>query len=184
MFARKYIVWALIAVCLIAAVVSLAQPALAATTCQAIVTVRPGNTLAGFADKYDVRFEDLAKANHLYQPYYTIYVNQNLCIPKTSKPYTSNPKTATAPAADYTAHISGKDLVINTTYFPKQSAYYVKVGSAGSKAKQKIGQLNTKTGGSLEGVYALPDKMKNATEVSVCVKNNVSDANVCRVAKR
>ena len=184
MFARKFYIWGLLVIVLVAGLVVPFQPTLAATDCKAVVNVRPGNTLAGFAQKYDVRFEDLAKANGLYKPYYTIYVYQDLCIPKTSKPYTSSPNTANTAAADYQASLSGNNLVITTSNFPKQNSYYIKVGSAGNKAKQKIDQLNTKTGGSLKGIYLLPDKMKTAATISVCLKNNVSDANVCRVAKR
>ena len=62
MFARKFYIWGLLVIVLVAGLVVPFQPTLAATDCKAVVNVRPGNTLAGFAQKYDVRFEDLAKA--------------------------------------------------------------------------------------------------------------------------
>jgi spore germination protein YaaH len=167
------------------ALVIASQPARAADSCKATYTVRSGDTPAAIADKYDVAFEAFTKANRLYSPYYTIYVNQALCIPATSKVYNGSPNSATAQAADYTARLNGKNVEISTSNFPKKNSYYVKVGPAGSTAGTKVGQLNTgSSGGSLKGSYPLPKNLQSATQTTVCMKNNTTDANVCRTAKR
>jgi hypothetical protein len=44
--------------------------------------------------------------------------------------------------------------------------------------------FNTASGGSLSFNFALPEKLSKAAQVSVCLKNNSTDANVCRIAKR
>ncbi len=160
-----------------------AQTTLAAD-CKAMYTVAPGDTLLKVGQKYNASIADLTKANKLYNPYYTIYVRQSLCIPADADPLGSVPKYANSLAADYKARLSDKTLTINTTNFPKNSAYYIKVGGSGSAANTKIGQLNTKSGGSINASFALPDKYQKASQVSVCLKNNATDANVCRAATR
>jgi LysM repeat protein len=152
--------------------------------CQKTINVRSGDTLGSIATKYDVAIEDLTKANNLHSPYYTIYVAQKLCIPAGAKPLGGIPKFANALAADFTARISGKSVTIKTANFPKSSTYYVKVGPAGKTAAEKIGQINTGSGGTLSPTYTLPAKLQTAAKVSICLKNAVTDANVCRTAAR
>jgi LysM repeat protein len=154
-----------------------------ASACRASVTVRPGDTLGKYAEKYNVRITDLTAANRLYAPYYTIYVGRKLCIPGEASPLAGVPTYATAPAADFSARLNGNFVEIKTSNFPKYSSYYVKATS-GSVKDQKIGLLNTGSGGTKVLKLALPDKLSKAAQVTVCLKNNVTDANVCRLAKR
>lgn len=160
-----------------------ASPALAGA-CRASHTVRSGETLKSIATRYDVSIDELTKANRLYAPHYTIYVLQTLCIPSGAKPFTSAPSYANSPAADFTARIQNNSLVISTTNFPKTSGYYVKAGPVGTRPSTKIGLFNTAKGGSLRFNFALPDKLSKPDAVTVCLKNNVTDANICRTAKR
>jgi LysM repeat protein len=160
------------------------QAVLASSSCQKTVSVRSGDTLGTIAEKYDVAIDDLTKANSLHSPYYTIYVGQKLCIPSDAKHLAGIPKFATALAADFSARLSGKSVNLKTANFPKNSTYYVKVGSGSNSASEKIGQINTGAGGTLSPTFALPTKLQNAAKVSVCLKNAVTDANVCRTATR
>ncbi len=183
---RRIVLFSLLSLALLAVLLGAAWPRIEAqaSNCQASYMVHAGDTLGAIADKYNASIDDLTKANRLYAPYYTIYVNQKLCIPSGAKPLSNIPKFANALAADYTARINGKTLAIQTKNFPKGSGYYVKVGPAGSVPSQKIGMFNTASGGSLSFNFALPEKLSKAAQVSVCLKNNSTDANVCRLAKR
>ena len=159
------------------------RTALAASTCQASLVVRPWDTLGAIAQKYNVRIDALTQANKLYAPYYTIYVNQSLCIPRQAPAYTGTPTYATALAADFTARLQKGNLVITTSSFPKSSAYYVKAGKDAHSAA-KVGMFNTKAGGTLQISLVLPARLQNSSSLYICLKNNVTDANICRTAKR
>lgn len=159
------------------------QAALAASPCQASHVVRKGDSLGAIAQQYDVRIDELTKANRLYSPYYTIYVGQSLCIPREAPGFSGAPKYAAALAADFSARLSQDKLVITTSNFPKSSAYYIKAGSSPQSAA-KIGMFNTKSGGLLQVTVVLPAKLQKASQLVVCLKNNVTDANLCRTARR
>jgi LysM repeat protein len=155
-----------------------------ASSCKKNIKVQYGDSLGSIATKYDVDIGDLVRANSLYAPTYTIYVGQNLCIPADADPLGGIPKYANSLAADYTARIADKDLTIRTANFPQNSTFYVKVGPAGGPATEKIGQINTGSGGTLAPKFTLPDNLKKAAKVMVCLKNAMTDVNVCRTAKR
>lgn len=158
------------------------QAAQAADDCRANYTVRSGDTLAKIAQKYNIKVEDMNKINRLYFPYRTIYVNQNLCIPASASSFESAPAYANAKAADFKISLVNKTLFITGANLPKNSAYYIKVGDPTSASK--VGQINTKSGGSLEAKITLPAKYQSESKVTVCFKNNATDANVCRTAVR
>lgn len=183
---RRVIYAGLFSIVVLAVILAAARPGTRALAneCKSFYVVHAGDTLGAIAAKYDASIDDLTKTNRLYGPYHTIYVNQKLCIPANAKPLAGIPKFANALAADYKARINGNSLAIQTSNFPKGSGYYVKVGPAGSAAGQKIGMFNTASGGSLSFNYALPEKLAKAAQVTVCLKNNTTDANVCRIAKR
>jgi LysM repeat protein len=156
--------------------------ALAASPCKASYVVRTGDTLGVLAQKFNVRIDALTKANKLYAPYYTIYVNQSLCIPRDAPAFSGAPTYATALAADFKARLQKGNLVITTSSFPKSSAYYVKAGKD-ARSAAKVGMFNTKSGGTLQINLVLPAKLQNSSSLLICLKNNVTDANVCRTAK-
>ncbi len=49
---------------------------------------------------------------------------------------------------------------------------------------EKVGQLNTGSGGTRILKLALPADLVKAGKLTVCLKNNMTDANVCRVTKK
>ena len=179
-----FIVLALLAA-LLATLFTAAQPTMPAqaAACQASVNVRPGDTLGKIAEKFNVRPGDLNTANRLYAPYYTIYVGQKLCIPAGANAFSGAPAYANALAADFSARLNNGYLEIKTSNFPKNSSYYVKASSDRVK-NEKVGQLNTGSGGTRILKLALPADLVKAGKLTVCLKNNMTDANVCRVTKK
>jgi LysM repeat protein len=175
----------LLALALLAALFTAASPVdlAQAGSCRATTTVRSGDTLGTIAKEFNVRIDNLTAANRLYAPYYTIYVGQKLCIPADANNLAGVPSYATAQAADFTARVSDATVEIKTSNFPKYSGYYIKI-SSGSVKNQKIGLLNTGSGGARVIKLALPAQLSRAARLTVCLKNNVTDANVCRIAKR
>lgn len=152
-----------------------------ARACKARHSVLPGDSLGTLARQYKVKVEDLVSANKLYQPY-TIYVYQILCIPANSSGPTSIPSYANSLAADFTPRLRGNSLEISTRNFPSSATYYVKVG-LNTPGKQRIALLKTGSG-LLQANFSLPDNLVQAKSLSVCLKNVVTDANVCRTATR
>jgi hypothetical protein len=154
-------------------------------TCLARYTVKSGDTLGKVADKYQVKVVDLVASSKLQNPY-TIYVGQTLCIPSGSKPESTHPDYANALAADFKANLTSDKVNIRTSNFPKSSAYYVKVAPVGSSMSKyvKIGQLKTKSGGVISAGFLLTKEMKKLNQMSVCLKNVITDAQICRIANK
>lgn len=154
-----------------------------ASACRASISVRPGDTLGAIAQKFNVAIKDLTSANRLYAPSYTIYVGQKLCIPAEAGALAGVPAYANALAADFSARNSGGALEIKTSNFPKNNSYYVKVSGGGAQ-NEKIGLLNTGAGGTKLLKLALEANLAKAAKLTVCLKNNMTDANICRTAKK
>jgi len=154
-------------------------------SCSTRYTVKSGDSLGSIADKYNVKVVDIDKANNLHSPY-TIYVWQSLCIPANSKPESSHPDYAKYLAANFTANLTSEKVNIRTSNFPKGSTYYVKVAPVGTAMSKyvKIGQLKTKSGGVISAGFLLTKEMKKYNQLSVCLKNVTTDAQICRVANK
>jgi LysM repeat protein len=182
---RRVSISLVLALALLATLFAAARPLeqAQANACRASAVVRSGDTLAEIAMKYNVRITDLTAANNLYGPYFTIYVGQKLCIPADAGPLGGVPNYANALAADFSTRLNGNTVEIKTSNFPKYSSYYVKA-SSGSAKDIKIGLLNTAAGGTKILKLVLPDQLAKAAQMTICLKNAVTDANVCRVARR
>ena len=176
---------------LIAAMLASALPgsnaSAADVSCKGKYFVKPNDTINKIAEKYSVRAEDLTAANHIYSPYFTIYVGQSLCIPVKSKVITKIPKWGDALAADYKVKLTKDNFTITTSNFPKNSFYFVKVAGSNpgsNKNFTKVGRLPTGAGGTLTATFSLPDELVNTNAAWVCLKNVYSDANICRMDLR
>jgi len=184
---RRAVILILITTILASAVPDLSVAAASTISCKGKYPVKVSDTLNKIAEKYSVRAEDLASANGIYSPYYTIYVGQYLCIPVKSKIITKIPKWGDNPAADFKVKLTQDSFSITTSNFPKNSVYFVKVAGSNpgnNKNYTKIGRLPTGKGGTLTASFPLPDKLVNTNAAWVCLKNVMTDANVCRMDLR
>lgn len=161
---------------------SLAATALGATdtSCKTTYTVKSGDYLIKIANTYDVDWRDLADANDLKSPY-VVYAGLKLCIPKGSTSGSSGTTSSTSTSAKITVTKSKNTVTITSSKLPTNNAYFVKVDNANNKKLEwyRVGVLKTGKQSSVKESFKLPDALKNATSVNVCLKNISSDAVVC-----
>lgn len=150
----------------------------AALDCRATHKVKAGDTLNQITIQYDVDLDSLVKYNGIYKdaPNFNqrrpIYVGQKICIPARSKAWNEkSPTWANWPASDFTAKLNGSSLVIKTSWFNYPTTYNVKING------EKIGLLRVKYHASTN-TLVVPKNLRTAK--TVCIKNVVSDALVCR----
>ncbi|MEJ2266326.1 MAG: LysM peptidoglycan-binding domain-containing protein [Anaerolineales bacterium] len=165
-------------------VTALPQPSLAATdeSCRSTYTVKSGDYLSRIADDFDVSLSDLANANDLKSPY-MIYIGQQLCIPGKSSSGSSGStgSSSAGSKASISVSKSKEAITITTSNFPTKNSYYVKVDNARDNKLEwsKVGVLNTGKESSVKASFKLPDALKNASSLNVCLKNIYTDAMVC-----
>ena len=150
-------------------------------TCSTTYTVKSGDYLTKIADAYDVTWYDLAAANDLKSPY-VIYVDQKLCIPKTT---TTTPDSSTSTGSSSRAKVSvvidKKEITVKATDMATKSTFFVKVDDAGDRSLvwYKVGVLSTGSSTSATASYKLPEELEDAKSLNVCLKNTTTDANIC-----
>lgn len=86
----------------------------------------------------------------------------------------------------FTVDIVGKSIEIETSKFPTNSFFFVRVDNASAKALEwhKIGVLRTGKSAAVTQTFSLPEKIENASRITVCLKNIVNDTVACHVATR
>lgn len=148
-------------------------------------TVKAGDTLGKLAVEYKVSLTEMANANQLTAPY-TIYVGQSLCVPKAGTvPQTPSPTAVpgAVSSANFTVTRSSDKLTVQIKNFPKNTDYFVRARSAqaqGPGAWERIGSLQTDKNGAATSVFTLGSKdLKNASLLSVCVKNVLTNDMQC-----
>jgi len=145
-------------------------------------SVRIGDTLNKIADKYDMKWTDLVRANHMLEPY-AVYVGQSLCIPDLENIVKkgNQAKEGQSVAANFLVWRNGDTLSVYTLNFPKEN-FVVKVrdGSYQDKGFDKIGLLRAPKGGQVTETFQLPERFNKLSYVTVCLKNQTTDAVTCR----
>jgi LysM repeat protein len=161
---------------------SMAATALGATnaTCKTTYTVKSGDYLTKIANANDVDWRDLADANDLKSPY-VVYVGQKLCIPSGSSSGSSGTTSSTSTTAKIAVTKSKDTITISSSKLPTNNTYFVRVDNANNKKLEwyRVGVLKTGKQASVKESFKLPDSLKNATSLNVCLKNISSDAVVC-----
>jgi len=86
----------------------------------------------------------------------------------------------------FTVDIVSKSIEIETSKFPTNSFFNVKVDNASTKALEwhKVGVLRIGKNDSVTQTFSLPEELENASRVTVCLKNAVNDTVSCHVAVR
>jgi LysM repeat protein len=160
------------------------QPANAApqaVTCSTYHTVAAGETVSSIAQKYNITVAELVAANNLKEPY-TIYVNQQLCIPG-SAAATTTPAASTKTGPNFTIKASktGDLITITVANYPKKKPYYVRAeyGKFPDIISRKIGTLRTNDKGAAEKTFKVPRQFRTKPYVRICLKNALTDAVQC-----
>ena len=186
---------ALLVLALLAA--SLPQFSVAAqttNTCAKKYTVVSGDTLSTIAFNNNLTVQELAAANNLKDPY-TLFIGQELCVPGATSTTTTGTTTTgttttttttttstTSTDPNFTFSVASNVLTITTANFPTSGNFFVRAGEGRFRVSSwyKLGRIRTQKTGAVETSYKLPKQLRNATLLTVCVKNATSDAVLCK----
>ena len=159
-------------------VTALPQPVQAETsavtaTCAKTHIVLKGETTASIASLYGMPWGDIARANSLKKPY-KLNPGDKLCIPYK--------KGQTPVKGTISITSKGDKLTINASNFKDTFVYFVKAKDvlANNAPWYKLGGLTVaKNKKTQTTTYTLPKDLRNATLLSVCLKNVYSDDLTC-----
>jgi LysM repeat protein len=169
----------LVVLSLLVALVPAGVAGAASTKCDVTYTVKRGDTLTSVANKYSLDAKSVVQASKLGKPY-TIYVGQKLCIPdnKDKDAPKIDDKYTKVPAAYFTAGRSGNNVVIYTYTYPKTTVL-AKAGPAASTTSgyTKLGTASVQPNKAYK--FELPDKLKNARNLRVCLKDRTTSYLQC-----
>jgi len=156
---------------------ALPQPALAAgattASCTSNYTVKNGDTKSMIADKFGLKWQEIAKDNNLAVNPKPV-VGTKLCIP-------TKHWAASAYNGTMTASAVAKKLSETMSGFDTHSIWnvLVKDGTGGSNGYFKVGRITAPANGSVTGVYTLPQSLWKTPSLVVCVKNAASSKTIC-----
>ena len=152
---------------------ALPQPALAAK-CSAYYTVKAGDTTSMIAHTYGLVWAKIAKANNIKSPY-KLKVGQTLCIPAQGGTTVAQPGTMTAGA-------TGNGLRVTIQDFDRRGIWVVKVNDTKTPfgTNYKVGQMVVPGKTRATGFFNLPQALRKTPFLTVCVKNSVTNQNICQ----
>jgi LysM repeat protein len=166
---------------------SIPQTSAAAVTCKWKHKVQQGETLTYIANLYQVGWEKIADANDLTPPY-AIVVGQVLCIPEGT-----NPSLTKTPGTNASLQVSTgiNKVLVSVENFAKKANYYVYIKIPASKlsptllsnpALRRIGYFKTNKEGDYTGWFHVPYYIPRSPQMTVCVKNVMTDRASCVIA--
>jgi LysM repeat protein len=163
-----------LAVAILAA--ALPQPVQAATqaTCDKTHVVKEGETTGQIARRYDLKWNEIAKANDLDYPY-ELEEGQRLCIPGDEEEDTTSSFTFTVETVGGRAFITVNKLSNRTAFMVKAKETGFGVGGW-----KKLGTLKAGKNEKVSKVFSLPDSLKTPLYVDICLKNVTTDELTCR----
>jgi len=163
------------------------QPAQAAptATCSKMYTVATGDTLSKIALQFNVTVQALADANNLKEPY-VIVVGQSLCIPGTPPTGGTTSSGSTSKGPDFTVTRDGNRITVKLVNLTPKRPYIVKVGYdlRPSTIMTKLGTVRTNKTGAGQKSFQAPKGLRNLTEYGMCLKDQVTDAVMCKTIKQ
>jgi hypothetical protein len=174
----------------------LPQTALAATNCQSYYTFRPGDTTPSISQFYGFKWKDIAAVNGM-KANEKPSVGQVLCIPAQSS--TNSKKATNAPSAThnngeflppsessavFTVHITNHQINTTLSNFIYYHVYKVKVRDASNANGNwyNLGKITIITLARQSFSFEVPKDLIRTTHLSVCFKDQISGALVCRNA--
>lgn len=86
----------------------------------------------------------------------------------------------------FTVDVVSKSVEIETSKFPTNSFFYVRVDNASKSGLEwyKIGVLHIGKNDAVSQAFSLPEQLENASRLTVCLKNVVNDTVSCHIATR
>jgi murein DD-endopeptidase MepM/ murein hydrolase activator NlpD len=165
--------WMVVIAILVLAVMAAALPQqVNAASCKTIHTVQKGDKTGTIANKYGLKWIEIAAANNLSRPY-ELEVGQQLCIPfKFSVSLKNN-----------IAVWNVNNLIrITASDFPASGSYYVKVRdiTAGPGQWYKLGNMKINKNRTVTSDFLLPKQLNSSTVFQVCLKNGTDNELICK----
>lgn len=158
----------------------LAFAAPAALKCDRSYEVKRGDTLARIASAFGRTPAQIVDENN-FNPPYTIYVGQRICIP--TKSVSGLPKLASkyanASAAYFAFGRTATEALIYIYNYPKTTVY-IKATNASDPARKfyKIGTLNI-VANQKAYRFKLPAQLQNVKNLQVCLKDRTTSYLQC-----
>ena len=149
--------------------------------CQKIHTIAPGETLNKIARKYNIPVGDILRVNRPDSPD-DLAAGQKLCIPWSRSSLTKKGASGYSVYrwSNFSAVVSGTQLVISGKKFPPRTTFYVRV--RGPYFSIRVGGLRTSSDGQAYGVFRLPKGYPHYRYLEVCLKNVYNNATYCKAA--
>jgi hypothetical protein len=98
-----------------------------------------------------------------------------------SEEETTSSSSSSSKNLSFTVTRTSTSVIINTSKFPKNNIYFVRVAALGVKEPTwyRIGTLRTKNDTSGRYTYKMPDDLKKVDNITLCLKNTVNDNVYC-----
>jgi LysM repeat protein len=168
---QKWITLLAVAALLAGAFAALRPAPAQAALCAAYHVVTKNETLKSIAKFYKVNYKVLAKANdiNVNEP---LVKGDKLCIPKVGPGEPNMTLTVTA---------KGGKVFINVGSATREDRYLVKVREGDSGPWTNLGRFSSGVKGTIKQfTFLLPDKLKSKLYLTVCLKNQSTNALTCR----
>lgn len=166
---------ALVALTLLAGSFPLTAQA-ASAPCVTYYTYKKGDTPASVAHTFGLAWWEIGLANNMKYPYKPA-VGQRLCIPP--KGWAAN--QTTVPGNMY-ASSKGSKVTVVASAFTERNLWVVKVKDTTGKVSgdYKIGRMLIPKTTTVRGSFNLPMELQKSTYLTVCLKNQTTDAKICK----
>jgi hypothetical protein len=154
-----------------------------AVTCSTYHSVASGETLSSISVKYNVSVQEIASANDLKEPY-QIFVGQRLCIPGSASATTSATETAsTIKGPNFTIKATKNPYTIEiaTVGYAAKTPFYVRIirNDQPKAITTKLGTIKTNKSGVGTRTFRIPKAYRDASTVTICLKNTFTDGVQC-----
>ncbi len=105
-------------------------------------------------------------------------------IVATKTPTPKSTKTSKKPSM--AVSFENNYITVDVANFPSLTVYYVRAEMGNMRVNQwfKLGRLRTNKNGTAQVTYRAPAKIREASMITVCVKNVMTDGALCQVASR
>ncbi len=172
---NRYIRIAVCAVLLLATLVAAYPQQAQAASCMKYYTVQKGDKQGTIAREFDVKWIEIAQANHLTDEY-ALAVGDVLCIPFPRSVTLKN--NLTVRSIDNLIRVTASD-------FQNKGSYTVKARDITNSPGDwyKLGNLKISKDKTTTADFILPKDLRSSIYLQVCVKNGTTDKAVCKLVR-
>lgn len=177
----------ILALAILAAILAAAVPqtANAQTTadCRTFYVVREGDKKPFIAHTFDVPWLEIAEANDMKSAD-KIQAGDRLCIPEGEFSDENQETPAGSGNADILVSIIGNSIRLSVDDFSNPHAYLVKAraSDSGIGGWTRLGRIQIAKNDAQNFSFSLPDDLRDAARLSVCLKDQTTDELICRTA--